>query len=186
MLTFRVDHLGKVIVLSCTTVSIIQIQRLKHTGKSCLSIWNSIFIFLVVESLINDFTLPGWLRSTRLGSRGFGLLSLRGSRCSAAWRTRSLASWRWTVSWWPRRHVCFCVVVARVEGVGIELLREDDVEWSDQLKSTKITRRTSSQLARITKIVKGGKDEGWCWRCENEQVTMSRVSQVRSASPQEA
>ena len=50
--------------------------------------------------------------------------------------------------------------MARVEGVGIELLREDDVEWSDQLKSTKITRRTSSQLARITKIVKGGKDEG--------------------------
>ncbi len=42
----------------------------------------------------------------------------------------------------------------------VELLREDDVEWSNQLKSSKITRRNSSRFARITKIVKGGKDEG--------------------------
>ena len=48
--------------------------------------------------------------------------------------------------------------MSRWEGLGVEFSREDDVEWSDQ-KNSKITRRDSSQLARITEIVKGGKDE---------------------------
>jgi hypothetical protein len=45
---------------------------------------------------------------------------------------------------------------------GVEVLREDNVEWSDQLKTTKITRRDSSQLARMTEMAKSGKDEGCC------------------------